>query len=140
MAHATRGLTSFREFLIAIAYSETVRKTADSLSFVLGTSSTLFNGLLLELNSTSADSIIVDAVTALAEQVGEAENDVARIANPFANWDAQPNPVSHSTRSLSRLTVCRWRIWHTSPSLMLVRLTKISPSNRFSSHNDHSTR
>ena len=63
--------------------------------YIMGTSSTLFNGLLLELNSSSSDSVIVDALKSVLGDLGQANDDVSRVPNPFANWNPQPNPVCH---------------------------------------------
>ncbi len=60
----------------------------------MGTSSTLFNGAFLQLNSSSSDSLIVDAIEAVLGAIGQDQNDVALYPNSFANWNVQPNPVS----------------------------------------------
>lgn len=62
----------------------------------MGTSSTLFNAILLGLNSSNSDSIITDAIRDVLGGVGQDLNDVSQIPNSFANWNVQPNPVSAS--------------------------------------------
>jgi lysophospholipase len=66
----------------------------DRVRFVMGTSSTLFNGGFLALNSSDSSSIITDAIQGLLADIGQDKNDVSQVPNPFANWDAQTNPVS----------------------------------------------
>lgn len=69
---------------------------AHPCSFVMGTSSTLFNAGLLTLNGTNSDSVIVDAIQSVLGSLSANENDVALYPNSFANWTPQPNPVSTS--------------------------------------------
>lgn len=63
-------------------------------SFVMGTSSTLFNAGLLALNSTNNTAILINAINSVLSVIGENQNDIALYPNSFANWTAQPNPVS----------------------------------------------
>jgi hypothetical protein len=63
-------------------------------SFVMGTSSTLFNAGLLALNNTNNTSILINAMNSVLGVIGENQNDIALYPNSFANWTAQPNPVS----------------------------------------------
>ncbi|GFZ51352.1 Lysophospholipase [Saitozyma sp. JCM 24511] len=72
-------------------------KGFDQLSFVMGTSSTLFNAGLLTLNGTNSDSVIVDAIQSVLSSLSANENDVALYPNSFANWNPQPNPISNFT-------------------------------------------
>ncbi|WWC72720.1 uncharacterized protein I206_106684 [Kwoniella pini CBS 10737] len=65
----------------------------DNLGFIIGTSATLFNGLLLELNETNSNNIIVKAVKDMLLAVGEDRFDVCRIPNPFKGWWDQENPL-----------------------------------------------
>jgi hypothetical protein len=60
----------------------------------MGTSSTLFNAGLLALNSTNNTSILINAINSVLSVIGENQNDIALYPNSFANWTAQPNPVS----------------------------------------------
>ncbi|WVQ63560.1 uncharacterized protein L199_001713 [Kwoniella botswanensis] len=68
-------------------------KGLDRLAFIMGTSATLFNGLLLELNGTNSDNIIVTALKGILHEIGEDNFDVARIPNTFKGWDVEENPL-----------------------------------------------
>ncbi|WVW80586.1 hypothetical protein I302_102572 [Kwoniella bestiolae CBS 10118] len=65
----------------------------DRLSFVMGTSATLFNGLLLELNNTNSSNLILTTLKGVLHEIGEENFDVVRIPNPFKGWDAEENPL-----------------------------------------------
>ncbi|KAL2021410.1 hypothetical protein VTK56DRAFT_7163 [Thermocarpiscus australiensis] len=69
----------------------------DSLSFIFGTSSSLFNAFLLQ-NITSVDGVpdfLIDAATAVLEGVDAADNDVAQyVPNPFLGWNNATNPTA----------------------------------------------
>ncbi|WRT70849.1 uncharacterized protein IL334_007848 [Kwoniella shivajii] len=71
----------------------TCYKGIDRLGYIMGTSATLFNGLLLELNSTNSNSIIVKAIKDMLYEIGKDRFDVSRIPNPFKGWSAQENPI-----------------------------------------------
>ena len=60
----------------------------------MGTSSTLFNDIILTLNNTNTSGILVDAIQAVANQISEADNDVSQIPNGFAGYQPDTNPVS----------------------------------------------
>jgi hypothetical protein len=96
MGLAGRGSTSSGGFG---ALPATVPSPRSPRSFVMGTSSTLFNAGLLTLNGTNSDSVIVDAIQSVLSSLSANENDVALYPNSFANWTPQPNPVSaiHTT-------------------------------------------
>lgn len=64
------------------------------LSFVMGTSATLFNGALLELEGTNTSGIVASGIQLILESISDQENDIAQYPNPFAKWDAQPNPIA----------------------------------------------
>lgn len=66
----------------------------DRLSYVMGTSSTLFNGALTNLNSTSDDGVLKTAIEGVLGAIGDAYNDVARYPNFLANWNASNNPLA----------------------------------------------
>lgn len=76
--------------------STTCWKGFDQLSFVMGTSSTLFNSALVQLTTANASGIIVDALQGILQSIGEQENDIARYPNSFAGWNQDNNPVSSS--------------------------------------------
>lgn len=64
------------------------------ISYILGTSSTLFNSLVTSLNATNTDSIVQNAIEAILEELGNDQNDVSLVPNSFANWVDQENPIS----------------------------------------------
>ncbi|EPQ62283.1 Bgt-3292 [Blumeria graminis f. sp. tritici] len=65
----------------------------DQAGFVMGTSSTLFNQILLSINETRAPNIIHDAVLSL----GAKNNDIAQYQpNPFFGYNAALNPTAKS--------------------------------------------
>ncbi|OCF45536.1 hypothetical protein I317_00438 [Kwoniella heveanensis CBS 569] len=68
-------------------------KGLDRLGFVMGTSATLFNGLLLELNSTNSHNVIVRAVKDMLYNLGKGNFDVSRVPNPFKGWHEAENPL-----------------------------------------------
>lgn len=58
----------------------------DNAGFVMGTSSSLFNQFILQINSSSVSSTITSIVLTILGKVSAAENDVAVYKpNPFAN-------------------------------------------------------
>ncbi|OCF35914.1 phospholipase B [Kwoniella heveanensis BCC8398] len=71
----------------------TCYKGFDQLSFVMGTSATLFNSALLQINGSDS-SLVTDLIQDFLENLGEAQLDIARVPNPFANYNADENPIS----------------------------------------------
>ncbi|KAL2161404.1 hypothetical protein VTH06DRAFT_7965 [Thermothelomyces fergusii] len=71
----------------------------DSISYIFGTSSSLFNAFLLQ-NITSIDGVpdfLVEAATAVLEGISKKENDIAQyVPNPFLGWNRQSNPSAES--------------------------------------------
>jgi len=68
-------------------------------SFVLGTSSTLFSGALLQLQNAQASGIsgvALSAVQSILERVSGQENDIAQVRNSFKNYNTDNNPVCHT--------------------------------------------
>lgn len=65
----------------------------DQFGFVMGTSSSLFNQLLLNnMTEYGVPGFLVDAVTAVAERIGRSDNDIAQYApNPFFGWNPRTN-------------------------------------------------
>ena len=90
MVLAGKALTKHREFL-----SASPKYDAEGPSFLAGTSSTLFNGALLQLKADDGSNILLEAAEKLLEKIGETKIDVARYPNPFANWlpPSQDNPI-----------------------------------------------
>ena len=64
----------------------------------MGTSSTLFNAGILQLNGTDVPDLLKDALASVLQDIGEDEDDVSRIPNPFAGWNGADaaNPVCPS--------------------------------------------
>lgn len=65
----------------------------DQYGYVMGTSSSLFNQLLLNnMTEYGVPSFLVNAVTSIAERIGRSENDIAQYApNPFYGWNPRTN-------------------------------------------------
>ncbi|XXH03089.1 hypothetical protein Hte_009479 [Hypoxylon texense] len=65
----------------------------DSYSFVMGTSSSLFNSFLLQnLSDTSIPSVVVDALEAILTDLGNDDNDIAAwTPNPFFHFANDTN-------------------------------------------------
>ena len=59
----------------------------DNAGFVMGTSSSLFNQLILQINSTSIPGVLKDALTKVLNDVGQDNNDIAEYyPNPFYGY------------------------------------------------------
>lgn len=70
----------------------------DNAGFIMGTSSTLFNQFILQLNNTKAPSLLKDVVGAVLEKIGEDNKDVALYGpNPFYQFHNSSNPDSAQT-------------------------------------------
>lgn len=72
----------------------------DNLGFVMGTSSSLFNQAILELNTTDIDipSVLRDAIQDILQNLGEDNDDIAEYSpNPFFGWRQDTNPSSNAT-------------------------------------------
>ncbi|AWU78228.1 uncharacterized protein C5L36_0E02900 [Pichia kudriavzevii] len=69
----------------------------DNTGFVFGTSSTLFNQFLLQINSTGISGVAYDAAEAVLKKLSKKENDIAPwFPNPFYNspWGSAKNMIS----------------------------------------------
>lgn len=67
----------------------------------MGTSSSLFNAFLLNLNNTNIPSAFRGVVTSILEGLNQTNNDIADYRpNPFYNWNNGSNP-SASSKSLT---------------------------------------
>ncbi|ODN92068.1 phospholipase B [Cryptococcus wingfieldii CBS 7118] len=75
------------------AANGTCWKGFDQLSFVMGTSATLFNSAWLALNQSDT-GLVGDLLQSILEDLGDSQVDVSRILNPFANYNTGENPVS----------------------------------------------
>ncbi|OXM76080.1 phospholipase B [Cryptococcus neoformans Bt63] len=71
-------------------------KGFDQLSFVMGTSATLFNGAFLELNGTDS-GLLTNLITAFLADLGEDQADISRIPNTFSNYNSGENPIYNLT-------------------------------------------
>lgn len=67
----------------------------DNAGYVLGTSSSLFNQFVLQINTTSISSVLKDLISDLLQDLSEDENDIAVY---------KPNPFYKSTLGLSNIT------------------------------------
>ncbi|KAL5354958.1 lysophospholipase catalytic domain-containing protein [Aspergillus floccosus] len=68
--------------------SATCVRGFDNAGFVMGTSSSLFNQFLLQINSTSLPSLLKSAFTDILEALGEDNQDIAVYApNPFYQYE-----------------------------------------------------
>lgn len=70
----------------------------DNAGFIMGTSSSLFNTLILNLNGTSAPSILKNALAGILNALGEDKNDISDWINPFYYWNNGSNPGARSRR------------------------------------------
>ncbi|CAO1627995.1 unnamed protein product [Parajaminaea phylloscopi] len=59
----------------------------DNAGWVMGTSSTLFNGLFTQLISSDGSSLIKDAILGIAGAVASQNNDISQVPNSFQNWN-----------------------------------------------------
>jgi len=66
----------------------------DNVGFMMGTSSTLFNQFLLQVNSTGLSGLLGDAVTAILKRIGTAEDDIADYPNPFYHFNNATSKVA----------------------------------------------
>ncbi|KAG6146991.1 hypothetical protein E4U48_002809 [Claviceps purpurea] len=78
----------------------------DNAGFVLGTSSSLFNQIVLYLKDGNSHAVpddvpkfIIEALTGLLTTLGQTSNDIADwTPNPFRGWNPQRNPAANDTR------------------------------------------
>ncbi|KIX06964.1 uncharacterized protein Z518_04940 [Rhinocladiella mackenziei CBS 650.93] len=71
----------------------------DNAGFVMGTSSSLFNQFILQLNGTDIPQGLQDLLYSLLELIDEDNNDIADFTpNPFYHYNRQTNPSANSTR------------------------------------------
>lgn len=72
----------------------------DSASFIMGTSSSLFNQGLLMVNNTETSGAFQDALQSVLqntlEAIGRANNDIADYPNPFYHYNNNTNPNAES--------------------------------------------
>lgn len=70
-------------------------KGFDNIGFVAGTSSTLFNQGLLQVEATNSSSIVTSAIEEILGSVSSQSNDVATYPNPFAGWGEGYSPIAN---------------------------------------------
>ncbi|KAK2597406.1 Lysophospholipase 1 [Conoideocrella luteorostrata] len=78
----------------------------DNAGFVMGTSSSLFNQIVLYLKDGNSNYVpddvpkfIVDALTSFLNTLGDKSNDIADwTPNPFKGWNTARNPSANETR------------------------------------------
>lgn len=69
----------------------------DSASFIMGTSSTLFNQFALQFSQTSdLPSIVTDFIQGLLNDFSSSGDDIASWVNPFYNWRPDTNRGAQS--------------------------------------------
>ena len=70
----------------------------DNVGFVMGTSSSLFNAILIGANDVNTDDqsaftgALLDAVTGVLERISEGDEDIADWVNPFYGYNNDTNP------------------------------------------------
>lgn len=76
----------------------------DNAGFVLGTSSSLFNSLIFQINNSNSDipSLARDAIIAVLDGLNEDDNDIASYRpNPFYGWNPTSNSVNYNSTALT---------------------------------------
>lgn len=67
----------------------------DSAGFIIGTSSTLFNQFLLQINTTSLPSVVKNVFTDLLKKFDKAQDDIASYdPNPFYKYNEDSSPYA----------------------------------------------
>ncbi|PYI22298.1 hypothetical protein BO86DRAFT_68604 [Aspergillus japonicus CBS 114.51] len=70
----------------------------DNAGFVMGTSSSLFNQFLLQVNSTALPDFLKSAFTSVLEDIGQENYDIALYTpNPFYHWANNSSPAANAT-------------------------------------------
>jgi lysophospholipase len=76
----------------------------DNIGYVFGTSSTLFNQILITVNGTNTtgllSSALQDGIEAVLGRIGAADDDIADYPNPFFGWNNNTNP-NHASVQLT---------------------------------------
>lgn len=70
----------------------------DNVGFIMGTSSSLFNQLILNVNETSAPQVVKDALNDILQKLGSDQNDISDWVNPFYFWNNGSNLSAGSRR------------------------------------------
>ncbi|KAJ5340816.1 hypothetical protein N7541_009940 [Penicillium brevicompactum] len=70
----------------------------DSAGFIIGTSSTLFNQFLLQINTTSLPSFVKSVFTDLLTKLDKSDDDIAAYdPNPFYHYNNDSSPYARQT-------------------------------------------
>ena len=70
----------------------------DNVGYVMGTSSSLFNQFLLQINSTTISSAFKDILTSILSNLGESNDDIADYSpNPFYHYHNDTSKNAQST-------------------------------------------
>ena len=82
-----------------LASSEQCVRGFDNAGYVMGTSSSLFNQFLVQVNQTSIPSLAKDFVNLVLRDIGQDNNDIADYSpNPFYNYRNSTSPSAQSGR------------------------------------------
>ncbi|PBP26371.1 lysophospholipase 1 [Diplocarpon rosae] len=85
----------------AIAAGGQCVRGLDQLGYVMGTSSTLFNQFLLQINSTAIPDFLRTIFTSILTELGSDNDDIAQWQpNPFLGWNNQSSIATSSELSL----------------------------------------
>lgn len=77
----------------SVPSNESCVRGFDNVGFVMGTSSTLFNQFLLQINSTALPGWLKSVFTDILKDIGENDEDIAQYApNPFYHFSNTTNP------------------------------------------------
>ncbi|KAF4177641.1 hypothetical protein CNMCM7927_003034 [Aspergillus lentulus] len=77
----------------SVPSNESCVRGFDNAGFVMGTSSTLFNQFLLQINSTALPDWLKSIFTDILKDIGESDEDIAQYApNPFYHYSNNTNP------------------------------------------------
>jgi lysophospholipase len=75
--------------------NETCVSGYDSAGFIIGTSSTLFNQFILQINTTSLPSFVKNVFTDILSKLDKADNDIASYdPNPFYHYNNDTSPYA----------------------------------------------
>lgn len=75
--------------------NETCVSGYDSAGFIIGTSSTLFNQFILQINTTSLPSFVKDVFTDILSKLDKADDDIASYdPNPFYHYNNDTSPYA----------------------------------------------
>lgn len=71
----------------------------DNAGFLMGTSSTLFNQFILQLNGTDIPEVLRDLLADILKRLSSDNDDIADYTpNPFYQYNPETNPSANSTR------------------------------------------